>query len=177
MSADSSAAGDVITRPGPEVGGSRRSPWLARLRRLLATYGPALGIVAVQLVFFPVSSGIFVRGIVVGALTALIALGMALIYKANRIVNFAQTHMGYAPALLAFLLMEASGLPYLLALGIALVVAIGIGAATERLVIRRFVRAPRLLLTIATLGLGQLLAGLTRLLPAASCSTPATPWG
>jgi ABC-type branched-subunit amino acid transport system ATPase component/ABC-type branched-subunit amino acid transport system permease subunit len=136
-----------------------------QVRSLLRSLGPAIAIVVAQLVIFPMPAGIFVRGLVVGALMALLALGMALVYRANRIINFAQSYMGFAPALLAFLLMEESGLPYGLAVAIGLAAALALGAATERVVVRRFFRAPRLLVTIATIGLGQLLAGTALLLP------------
>ena len=110
-------------------------------------------------------SGLVVRGLILGALTALIALGMALIYKANRIINFAQADTGFVPTVLVFLLMTKSGVPYGVAFAIGLVVAIVLGAATERLVIRRFFRAPRLLVTVATIGLAQVFVGAALLLP------------
>jgi ABC-type branched-subunit amino acid transport system ATPase component/ABC-type branched-subunit amino acid transport system permease subunit len=126
---------------------------------------PAIAIVVVQQIFLPVQSGLVVRGLIVGALGALVALGMALVYGANRIVNFAQVEMGFVPAVLAYLLMERSGWPYLVAVAAGLAAAVGLGAATERLVIRRFVGAPRLLVTIATLGLGQVFFAVATLLP------------
>ena len=43
---------------------------------------------------FPLSMGLFVHGMLVGGLTALIALGMALIYRTNRVLNFAQADLG-----------------------------------------------------------------------------------
>ena len=46
-----------------------------------------------------------------------------------------------------------------------LAVAVALGAATERVVIRRFAQAPRLLVTIATIGLSQVLAAVALLLP------------
>src|SRR3546814_8230826 len=64
---------------------------IARRVTTLVRFGgsPAL-ILAVQLVLFPVPLGVWVRGAIVGGATALLALGMALIYRSNRIVNFAQ---------------------------------------------------------------------------------------
>ena len=46
-----------------------------------------------------------------------------------------------------------------------LVVAAALGAAVEVAVIRRFRHAPRLLLTVATIGLAQALAGVAIVLP------------
>ena len=61
---------------------TRRERWsLASVdwRAVGRSLGPAAGIVALQLVFFPLSMGLFVHGMIIGGLTALIALGMALI--------------------------------------------------------------------------------------------------
>lgn len=119
----------------------------------------------VQLVVFPVSAGLFLRGVIVGALTALIALGMAITYRSNRIVNFAQGDLGTAPVVLVFLLMSSWGVPYGIAVAVGAISAVALGAIVELGVIRRFFRAPRLLLTVATLGLAQLLAAAGILLP------------
>jgi branched-chain amino acid transport system permease protein len=131
----------------------------------LRSYGPAIAIVAVQQVLFPAPAGIVVRGLVVGGLTALVALGMALVYRANRIINFAQADLGLAPTVLAFLLIDQSGLPYVVALVVGLLAALVLGATTERVVIRRFSHSPRLLVTVATIGLSQVLVGAAMLLP------------
>lgn len=135
--------------------------WRAPLRSLV----PAAAIVAVQQVAFPAPSGIVVRGLIVGGLTALVALGMALVYRANRVINFAQADLGLAPTILAFLLIDRSGVPYPVAVLAGLAAAVGLGAATERVVIRRFARSPRLLVTIATIGLSQVLVAAGMLLP------------
>jgi ABC-type branched-subunit amino acid transport system ATPase component/ABC-type branched-subunit amino acid transport system permease subunit len=140
---------------------ARTSAWASAVR----TFGPAVAIVVVQQIAFPAPAGIVVRGVVVGGLTALVALGMALVYRANRIVNFAQADLGLAPTILAFLLIEQSGLPYPLALLGGLAAAVVLGAATERVVIRRFAHSPRLLVTVATIGLSQVLVAAAMLLP------------
>ena len=153
---------------GHATGDPRQSSTISRRDRLswpLRSFGPAVAIVAVQQVAFPAPSGIVVRGVVVGGLTALIALGMALVYRANRIINFAQADLGLAPTILAFLLLDQSGLPYPVAVLVGLAAAVALGAATERVVIRRFSRSPRLLVTIATIGLSQLLVAVGMLLP------------
>lgn len=135
------------------------------MRRLAATIGPALAIIAVQLVLFPVPAGQWLRGAIVGGLTALVALGMALVYRANRVVNFAQGDLGSLPAVLVVLLMTSWGWNYFVALGAGLVASVVLGAVIELAIIRRFFRAPRLLLTVATLGLSQLLVAFSILLP------------
>ena len=135
------------------------------LRRVATSLGPALAIVVVQQVLFPAPGGIVLRGVIVGGLTALIALGMALVHRANRIINFAQADLGFAPAVLAYLLLDEVGVPWPLAVIVGLATAVLLGAATEVVVIRRFARAPRLLVTIATIGLSQVLTAVALLLP------------
>lgn len=131
----------------------------------LASHAPAVAIVALQLVVFPAPPGIVVRGVVVGGLTALLALGMALTYRASRIVNFAQADLGAVPAVVAVSLVSASGAGYLLGLAAGLALALVLGAAVQLVVIRRFATAPRLVLTVATIGVSQLLAAGALLLP------------
>ena len=126
---------------------------------------PAAALIGVQLVFFGVPAGAFIRGTVLGLLTALLAIGMALVYRANRVINFAQADLGNVPAALAVGLVVFSGLPYLLGLGIGLVSAVALGAVVELALVRRFVRSPRLVLTVATLGITQLLGVLGIMLP------------
>lgn len=134
-------------------------------RATVATLAPAAVILAVQLVVFPVPAGIALRGVVLGLLAAMVSVGMALVYRANRIINFAQTDLGYVPAALSVLLVVASGLPWFLAFGIGLGAAVALGAVVELLIIRRFFRATRLVLTVATLGLTNLLTFGGLLLP------------
>ncbi|MEJ7584464.1 MAG: hypothetical protein WKF43_10360, partial [Acidimicrobiales bacterium] len=137
----------------------------ATVRRLAPTLGPAVAIVALQLILFPVPAGQWFRGAIVGGLTALVALGMALVYRANRVVNFAQGDLGSLPAVLVVLLMTSWGWSYLVALSAGVLASLVLGAVVELVVIRRFFRAPRLLLTVATLGLSQLLVAFSILMP------------
>ncbi len=141
-----------------------RSPWSGRGARAMA-YAPPVAIFALQQVLYPLPLGVWVRGVLVGAVTALIALGMALIYRSNRIVNFAQGDLGAAPAVLVFLLLTDWGWPYPLAVAAGAAAAFALGGLVELAVIRRFFRAPRLVLTVATIGLAQLLTGIAVFLP------------
>ncbi len=119
--------------------------------------------------------GIIVQGALIGSIGALLAVGIALIYRANRIVNFAQGDLGVVPAVLAILLIAGdvpggppnwlTGQPYVVGLAAGLVVAIALGALTEKLFIHRFSRAPRLILTVATIGIAQVLAGVALFMP------------
>src|SRR6185437_2247328 len=154
--------------------GRARAYWITlpsldvRSGRARSAFAWALGtvafLVAVQLLWGP-PAGIVVQGAILGGLSALLALGLALVYRANRILNFAQGDLGAAPASLAVLLVVTSGASWVVAFVVGIVAAVVLGAAVELLVIRRFFRSPRLILTVATIGLAQLLAGLGLLLP------------
>lgn len=61
--------------------------------------------------------------------------------------------------------MISAGWSYWLALGIGVVASLSLGGLVEVLIIRRFFRAPRLILTVATIGLAQILTGLALLHP------------
>jgi branched-chain amino acid transport system permease protein len=100
---------------------------------------------------------VLANGMVLGSLYALVAIGLILVYRASRIINFAQAQLGAVPAVVALLLIAKRGVPYLAVLPIVIVGAALLGAGTEALVVRRFAKAPRLILTVVTIGLGILL--------------------
>jgi branched-chain amino acid transport system permease protein len=128
-------------------------------------FGPIAAILAAQLLLWPVPAGVYVRGVIVGLLSALAALGLALIYRSNRIINFAQTELGSVPTALGVYLIALWGWSYWVSLGVGLVAAIVVGALVELAIVRRFFDAPRLILTVATIGLATLLGACALLLP------------
>jgi branched-chain amino acid transport system permease protein len=142
----------------------RTATW-DRGRVLALRFAPVAAIVALQLALFPVPAGVWVKGAIVGGLTALIALGMALTWRSNGVVSFAQGDLGMAPVVLVHLLIVSWGWSWWVAVPSGLVVALLLGAVVEIAIIRRFRKAPRLLLTVATIGLAQVLAGIALVLP------------
>ncbi|HVM07944.1 MAG TPA: ABC transporter permease [Acidimicrobiales bacterium] len=149
----------------PRLGPVRRAATNARARQ--AVDGAAFGILllAAQQILSPAPLGVIVQGVIVGGLTALIAFGLALIYRANRIVNFSQGDLGAAPASLAVLLIVGPGLNYFIAVPLGIIAGIALGALVEVLIIRRFFKAPRLILMVVTIAMSQLLAGIAIVLP------------
>ena len=119
---------------------------------------------ALQLIW-PTPLGIMVWGLVISTLTALLAFGLVLIYRSHRVINFAQADLGAVPASLCVSLVVLRGWSYWVAVPFALLLAVALGSAVEFLVIRRFARAPRLILMVATIGLAQLLAGIGQAIP------------
>jgi ABC-type branched-subunit amino acid transport system ATPase component/branched-subunit amino acid ABC-type transport system permease component len=109
--------------------------------------------------------GTVVAGAVLGSTTGLTAVGLILVWRANRVVNFANGAMAGLAGLTAVHLFLSWGWPYPLTLVLAPLLGLGVGAVVEVAVIRRFAAAPRLVLTVATIGLAQVLGGLELLLP------------
>jgi branched-chain amino acid transport system permease protein len=147
--------------------------WVEDSRVRAAAY-----LVAGALVFYwivdrlwAVPYGVLVKGAVIGGLYSMIAVGIALVYRANRIINFAQGDLGGVPASLAVLLIAVSGWPYAAAITTGLVAGVLLGVIVEFLVIRRFAKAPRLVLTVATIGIAQLLTFLEIYMPQAFHAT------
>jgi branched-chain amino acid transport system permease protein len=110
-------------------------------------------------VLFPAPAGILLQGAINGAIFSLTALGIVLIYRANRIINFAQGDIGAIGGLLGVMLIAGSKVPFFLAMAAGLVAALVLGALAEFLFVRRFSKAPRLILTVATLGIAQIFQG------------------
>ena len=84
-------------------------------------------LVAIELVFFGMPVGLWVRGLVLGVLAAMLAVGMALIYRANRVINFAQADLGTVPTGFAAALILFWQWPYLVGLGAGMLGAIVLG--------------------------------------------------
>jgi len=121
-------------------------------RRRLVAAASVVAVLAIQFLFFPMPFGNWVRGGVLGLLNAMLAMGMALIYRANRVVNFAQGDLGSVPTAFAAAFILFWGWPYLLGLGAGVVLAVVLGVVVEAGIVRRFRSSPRLVMTVATLG-------------------------
>lgn len=104
-----------------------------------------------------IPSGIVLLGVVIGGLNGLLAIGLVLIYRTSRIINFAQGGLGAFSAVLAFELMAVSGWPWSLAVPLSIVAAVVVSAGLEFVFLRRLARAPRHIVTVATIGLAQIL--------------------
>jgi branched-chain amino acid transport system permease protein len=107
---------------------------------------------------FDPSQGALFRGFCTGTLYGLIGVGLVLIYKTNRIINFAAAGLGAVPGIGAALLIALKGWSFWVAFPMCLVVGGLLGAITDILIVRRFREAPRLILTVATIGISQIMA-------------------
>jgi branched-chain amino acid transport system permease protein len=116
--------------------------------------------------------GVWIQGVILGLLGSLMAVGLGLTYRLNKVINFAQGDLGTAPAVLAVGLIGLSGVNYFLGLATGLAASVLLTAAAEIAVVRRFRRSPRLVLTVATIGLSQLLVVVSLLIPRIWGQTP-----
>jgi branched-chain amino acid transport system permease protein len=103
---------------------------------------------------------IVINGAAIGLLYGLLGMGLILTYRANRIINFTQAQLGSVPAVTGLLLMLRKGVNYFLVIPIVIVGAIVLGALVEVVFIRRLRNAPRLIATVATIGVSILLVAL-----------------
>src|SRR3974390_3228094 len=103
-----------------------------------------------------VNSQIVYDGVVQGLAIAVIAVGVVLVYRATRIINFAVGNMGVVGAVTLSLLVLQYGVPFWAALAIALLIGLVFGAAVEMTVIRRLKNAPRVVVLVSTIGIAGL---------------------
>ena len=100
-----------------------------------------------------------VNGITIGHAYALVAVGWTLLLGSARLVNFGHGQMYMIGAFVAWWVMQATGLPYVLAVPCAVLAGAALGAAMQRLMLRLTIEQNLVSLMIATLGFGQLLEG------------------
>ena len=113
----------------------------------------------------PPTRGVLLLGATIGLIYAMLAFGLIIIYRTSRVINFAQSQMGVAPALFAVLLLKVLHFPYLVAFVIAVLAGGALGALVNLVVIQRFFAAPRLMVSVATIGISLLVALLQFYLP------------
>jgi branched-chain amino acid transport system permease protein len=103
------------------------------------------------------------EGFVAGTLYSLIALGFVLIFKASGVFNFAQGIMVVFSAL-TLVGLYAAGVPAWLALILCIGIMFLLAWLVERLVLRKLVNQPDIILFMATIGLNSFLIGFGELI-------------
>jgi branched-chain amino acid transport system permease protein len=99
-----------------------------------------------------------VLGVIEGSVYGLIALGLVLLYKSNRIFNFAQAEFGTIAALTAYFGYNGKlfgipwHMPWLVAVTVGIVLGTLSAVLTERLVIRPLFHQPKVILVVGTVG-------------------------
>jgi branched-chain amino acid transport system permease protein len=107
---------------------------------------------------------LLVNGLANGAILALAALGFVLIYKATEVINFAQGQFLVIGAFMIYNAHVTWGLPWPLAILIALVASILLGVAIERVILRPLVGESTLSVIMVTIGLAAALFALDLLI-------------
>jgi branched-chain amino acid transport system permease protein len=101
-------------------------------------------------------------GLSVGSIYAIIALALAIPFKASRVLNFAQGELVTLGAYIG-LILTSYGLPYAAMVPATLIVAAAFGLVLERLFIRPIIGAPEFTLVIATFAIGLIIRALIRI--------------
>jgi branched-chain amino acid transport system permease protein len=98
-----------------------------------------------------------VYGLANGAVLALAALGFVLIYKATRVINFAQGELLLIGAYLFYTAFVLLRLPLLVAVVAGVVAATVLGVAVERVVLRPLIGEDPIAVIMVTIGLAAIL--------------------
>lgn len=111
---------------------------------------------------------LLISGALTGLMYSLVALGFVLIYKSAGVPNLAQGALVMTAGYAVWLVM-AWGLNVWIAIPVAAAIMFGFGLVVERLLLRRMVGQPVIMVVMLTLGLEILLRGLV---PGILGSTP-----
>lgn len=107
-------------------------------------------------------SQLILSGIAQGALYALVALSMTVVYRATTIVNFGHGDMVMAGAFIAYLLVVLLGLPFLPAALVAVALLFILGVAIQRGLIEPIKAGPHIGFAMMSIAVGYVLRGIAR---------------
>jgi branched-chain amino acid transport system permease protein len=102
---------------------------------------------------------LLINGALTGLMYGLVALGIVLIYKSSGVPNLAQGAMVMLAAY-AIWLLTTFGAPLYLAIAIGAVLMFGFGLLAERVLLRKMVGQPIIMVVMLTLGLEIFLRGI-----------------
>ncbi len=127
------------------------------------------------IVGFEFTGPVVLLGTITGITYGLLAVGLVLVFRSNRLINFAHGEIGALAAATLGIVVTKWHVPYWVALPGALALAGLVGATAEVAVVRRLRNVPNLMSIVATLGVAQFLlvfsfvvnaqAGAARLFP------------
>ncbi len=105
-----------------------------------------------------------INGLVAGSIYALTALGLTMIFGIMDIMNFAHGEIYMLGAFLTFYFCDSLGIPYLLAIGFAMIAIAIIGIAIEKVTFKPLRNTPLLNTLLVSLGLSIFLQNLALLI-------------
>lgn len=104
------------------------------------------------------------NGIVLGHAFALIAIGWTVLLGTAKLVNFGHGQMYMIGAFVAWWCISVHGVPYILAIPVAMAAGVVIGWIMQRTMLRLTIRQDLVSVMIVTLGFGHVLGGAAGLL-------------
>jgi branched-chain amino acid transport system permease protein len=107
---------------------------------------------------------LIVSGVALGAIYALVALSMTVVYRATTVLNFGHGDLVMAGAFVVYVLVLQLGLPYLPAVLLSLGALFLFGLGMQRGLIQRMRAGPHIALVMMTVSVGYLLRGIARML-------------
>ncbi len=116
------------------------------------------------------------NGVAVGAIYALVALGIVLIYKATEVLNFAHGDLLVVSAFTAWGLIAVIGLPFWLAMPVTVAVVALLAYGLDALVIRRIAGQPQFAGVMLTIALAFMIRGLVSMAFGPESRNYPTPW-
>jgi branched-chain amino acid transport system permease protein len=108
-------------------------------------------------------SYLLATGITTGALYALVALGIVIVYKATEVVNLAHGDLFMMGGFLAYTFHVMAGAPYIPSLFLAVACVFAIGILTDRIAYRPLMKHGLVSVLLATIGFSFILKGIGRI--------------
>ncbi len=116
-------------------------------------------------------------GVSLGANYALIALGFVVVFKATRVLNFAQGGLVLLGAYFAYQFRQVWSMPFFAAMPLAIIATGLVAMALERMVIRRMVGRPAFAVIMITWGLFIVIEQVARAIWGYELLEMGDPWG
>jgi branched-chain amino acid transport system permease protein len=101
-----------------------------------------------------------ISGLVVGSIYAAVALGFTIIYKATRVVNFAQGELLMVGAYVCYAFVVQMGVPFWGALLLTVLFGMVLAFLIERLILRPMIGEPIISIIMVTIGLSLVMRSL-----------------
>ncbi len=117
-----------------------------------------------------------INGLAIGAVYTLIALGLTVVFGILGIAHFAHGSVAMFGGYLTFTFAEKFGLPFFMAMGLAMLVGAVVGLLIERLAYRPVRDAPHINAFIIALGLTMMIEGINLLIFGADQVVIQTPY-
>jgi ABC-type branched-subunit amino acid transport system permease subunit len=122
--------------------------------------------VAIEVLGFDIGPIPIVLGVLTGLTYGLLAVGLVLVYRASKFINFAQTAVGVFGAAVLGALVTRAGVPYWIAFPVGIIAGAGMAGLIEAGLIRRISSYPRVIGMVVTLGMATFLLAISTVINA-----------